>query len=150
VSRHGGLWRGFDDVEYARFEWVAWFNQQRLLKPLGYLTPTEFEQLYRARAAQIAGRTQLTEPAENLGRFSSEPYPSPLHRLRAASVDAADSRRNHLIACGTIFDTSVITSPGESRPGRTRKTVLVTSADHPCLTPLGGRGYSTESPLAAW
>ena len=27
-------WRGFEDVEYATLEWVAWFNTQRLLEPL--------------------------------------------------------------------------------------------------------------------
>jgi transposase InsO family protein len=46
-------WRGFDDVEYATLEWVAWFNTQRLLEPLGYLPPAEYEeQFYRAQAAQ--------------------------------------------------------------------------------------------------
>jgi len=45
-------WRGFEDVEYATLEWVAWFNTQRLLEPLGYLPPAEYEeQFYRAQAA---------------------------------------------------------------------------------------------------
>lgn len=30
-----------DDVEYATLEWVAWYNSQRLLEPLGYLQPAE-------------------------------------------------------------------------------------------------------------
>ena len=48
-------WRGFDDMEYATLEWVAWFNQRRLLEPLGYLPPAEYEeQFYRAQAAQPA------------------------------------------------------------------------------------------------
>lgn len=48
-----GPWRGFEDVEYATLEWVAWFNTQRLLEPLGYLPPAEFEeQFVRAQAAQ--------------------------------------------------------------------------------------------------
>jgi transposase InsO family protein len=48
-------WRGFDDVEYATLEWVAWFNQRRLLEPLGYVPPAEFEErFYRAQAAQPA------------------------------------------------------------------------------------------------
>ena len=39
-------------MEYATLEWVAWFNQQRRLEPLGYLPPAEFEeQFYRAQAA---------------------------------------------------------------------------------------------------
>lgn len=55
VIHRRGPWRGFDDVEYATLEWVAWFNQQRLLGPLGYLPPAEFEeQFYRAQAAQTA------------------------------------------------------------------------------------------------
>jgi hypothetical protein len=46
-------WRGFDDVEYATQEWVAWFNTQRLLAPLGYLPPAEYEeQLHRTQTAQ--------------------------------------------------------------------------------------------------
>jgi len=53
VIRHRGPWRGFDDVEYATLEWVAWFNTQRLLEPLGYVPPAEYEeQFYRAQAAQ--------------------------------------------------------------------------------------------------
>jgi putative transposase len=52
VIHHAGPWRGFEDVEYATLEWVAWFNTQRLLEPLGYLPPAEYEeQFYRAQAA---------------------------------------------------------------------------------------------------
>ena len=35
VIHRRGPWRGFDDVEYATLKWVAWFNTQRLLEPLG-------------------------------------------------------------------------------------------------------------------
>ena len=48
-----GPWRGYEDVEYATLEWVAWFNTQRLLEPLGYVPPAEFEeQYYRIQATQ--------------------------------------------------------------------------------------------------
>lgn len=43
VIHHRGPWRSFDDVEFATLEWVWWFNHQRLLEPLGYLPPAEFE-----------------------------------------------------------------------------------------------------------
>jgi len=43
VIRHAGPWRCLDDVEYATLEWVAWFNTCRLLEPLGYLPPAEYE-----------------------------------------------------------------------------------------------------------
>lgn len=55
VIHRAGPWRGFDDVEYATLEWVAWFNTQRLLEPLGYLPPAEYEeQFHRTQAAQTA------------------------------------------------------------------------------------------------
>lgn len=51
VIHRRGPWKGFDDVEYATLEWVAWFNTQRLLAPLGYVPPAEYEeQYYRAQA----------------------------------------------------------------------------------------------------
>jgi transposase InsO family protein len=55
VIHRDGPWRGLDDVEYATLEWVAWFNTQRLLEPLGYRPPAEYEeQFHRALAAQTA------------------------------------------------------------------------------------------------
>ena len=44
VIHRRGPWRGFEDVEFATLEWVWWFNHHRLLEPLGYLPPAEFEQ----------------------------------------------------------------------------------------------------------
>ena len=48
VIRHAGPWRSLDDVEYATLEWVAWFNTCRLLEPLGYLPPAEYEAQFAA------------------------------------------------------------------------------------------------------
>jgi transposase InsO family protein len=46
-----------DDVEYATPEWVAWFNTQRLLEPLGYLPPAEYEaRCYRSQHATVLAR----------------------------------------------------------------------------------------------
>jgi putative transposase len=44
VIRRRGPWRGDEDVEFATLEWVAWYNEARLLAPLGYVPPAEFEQ----------------------------------------------------------------------------------------------------------
>jgi transposase InsO family protein len=49
VIRQKGPWRGLEDVEIATLEWVWWFNHKRLLEPIGYLTPAEFEQSYEQR-----------------------------------------------------------------------------------------------------
>jgi transposase InsO family protein len=35
-----------DDVEYATLEWVDWFNNRRLLEPIGHVPPAEFEAAY--------------------------------------------------------------------------------------------------------
>lgn len=43
VIHHNGPWRSLDEVEYATLEWVAWFNTGRLLEPLGYVPPAEYE-----------------------------------------------------------------------------------------------------------
>jgi transposase InsO family protein len=54
VIRQQGPWRTLDQVEYATLDWVAWFNTQRLLAPLGYLPPAEFEaQHYASVATQV-------------------------------------------------------------------------------------------------
>lgn len=46
VIRRSGPWRNVDAVEYATLGWVDWFNNRRLLEPLGYVPPAEFEATY--------------------------------------------------------------------------------------------------------
>ena len=36
-------WRNFEAVEYATLEWVDWFNNRRLLEPIGNIPPAEAE-----------------------------------------------------------------------------------------------------------
>jgi transposase InsO family protein len=38
-----GPWRSFEAVEYATREWVDWFNNRRLLEPIGNIPPAEAE-----------------------------------------------------------------------------------------------------------
>jgi transposase InsO family protein len=45
-------WRNVQDVELATLEWVAWFNNRRLLGPLGDVPPAEFEEAYYRQLAQ--------------------------------------------------------------------------------------------------
>jgi transposase InsO family protein len=41
--------------KFATLEWVWWFNHQRLLEPLGYVPPAEFEeQFHRSPATHVA------------------------------------------------------------------------------------------------
>ena len=41
-----GPWRNIDEVEYATLEWVDWYNNRRLLEPIGNIPPVEFEAAY--------------------------------------------------------------------------------------------------------
>jgi len=50
VIRHEGPWKGLEEVEFATLEWVDWFNNARLLEPIGYVSPVEFEEAYYAAA----------------------------------------------------------------------------------------------------
>ena len=51
VVRHEGPWKGLEEVEFATLEWVDWFNNVRLLEPIDYVPPAEFEEAYYAHAA---------------------------------------------------------------------------------------------------
>ena len=46
VIRRRGPWRHAEAVELATLEWVDWFNNRRLLEPIGEIPPVEFEQAY--------------------------------------------------------------------------------------------------------
>lgn len=48
VIHRRGPWRNFEAVEYATLEWVDWFNNRRLLEPIGSIPPTEAEANYYA------------------------------------------------------------------------------------------------------
>ena len=44
VIHRRGPWHTFKAVEFATLEWVDWFNNRRLLEPIGNMPPTEAEQ----------------------------------------------------------------------------------------------------------
>lgn len=46
VIHKNGPWRGLDEVEKATLAWVDWFNNRRLLRPIGDCPPAEYEVLY--------------------------------------------------------------------------------------------------------
>ena len=46
VIHKNGPWKGLDDVERATLTWVEWFNNRRLLRPIGDVPPAEYEMLY--------------------------------------------------------------------------------------------------------
>jgi transposase InsO family protein len=40
-------------VEYATLEWIDWFNNRRLLEPIGNVPPAEHEAKYYQSARQL-------------------------------------------------------------------------------------------------
>ena len=54
VIHRRGPWRSCEAVEFATLEWVDWFNNRRLLEPIGNIPPAEAEERYYA---------MLNEPA---------------------------------------------------------------------------------------
>ena len=48
VIHRRGPWRSFEAVEFATLTWVDWFNNRRLLEPIGNIPPAEAEERYYA------------------------------------------------------------------------------------------------------
>lgn len=46
LIRQQGPWRNLEDVEFATLRWVDWFNNKRLLEPIGDMPPAEKETMY--------------------------------------------------------------------------------------------------------
>ncbi len=49
-----GPWRSFEAVEFATLTWVDWFNNRRLLEPIGNIPPAEAEERYYAMLSKPA------------------------------------------------------------------------------------------------
>ena len=53
-----GPWCNLEHIEFATLEWVDWFNNRRILEPIGDIPPIEFEQQYYEQQgvqAMVAG-----------------------------------------------------------------------------------------------
>jgi putative transposase len=53
VIHRRGPWRSFEAVEFATLEWVDWFNNRRLLEPIGNVPPAEAEELFYAKRKEV-------------------------------------------------------------------------------------------------
>ena len=90
--------KGLDDVEYATLEYVDWFNHRRLLEPIGYVPPAEFEAVYTLgtdggspAARSLEGSASLPaprfhdRPEEEPPSEAPSPYPVPEGRASNTS-----------------------------------------------------------------
>lgn len=68
VIQRKGPWRHLEAVEFATLTWVDWFNTRRLLEPIGYVPPGEYEARYyehlrRLTTIEDGGRRGVLQPA---------------------------------------------------------------------------------------
>jgi transposase InsO family protein len=54
VIHRRSSWQTPDDVEWATLQWVDWFNNRRLLEPIGNIPPAEAEAAYHSQPAGSA------------------------------------------------------------------------------------------------
>jgi putative transposase len=70
-----GPWRHLEAVEFATLRWVDWFNNRRLLEPIGYVPPAEYEaryyeQLHEPTTIENDGSAGRPESAPTDDRYS--------------------------------------------------------------------------------
>jgi transposase InsO family protein len=70
VIQRKGPWRHLEAVEFATLTWVDWFNTRRLLEPIGYVPPAEYEADYYEH---LNGRA-ATEEAGDQGILQPGPF----------------------------------------------------------------------------
>ena len=89
VIQRKGPWRHLEAVEFATLTWVDWFNTRRLLEPIGYVPPAEYEARYYEQLDRGATRDNVS-PAVVPGGILQ---PAPL-----------DDRRSWGILRGRFFE----------------------------------------------
>jgi len=72
-----GPWRHLEAVEFATLRWVDFFNNRRLLEPIGYVPPAEYEaQYYQACAAAVP-----------VSRGGAQRHPHPSHEAHETAAE---------------------------------------------------------------
>jgi transposase InsO family protein len=73
VIQRKGPWRHLEAVEFATLTWVDWFNTRRLLEPIGYVPPAEYEASYYQPLAGGGARRQPDPDREVDGKAAERP-----------------------------------------------------------------------------
>jgi putative transposase len=90
VIQRKGPWRHLEAVEFATLDWVDWFNTRRLLEPIGYVPPAEYEAQYYALASGGGARRHPHPDTALNGQAAERPHdflrPIPNDRLVTEQV----------------------------------------------------------------
>jgi len=86
-----GSWKDVSAVDYATLEWLDWFNNRRLLQPIGYMAPATAERrcFQRLEAVPMAA-SDSTKPAP--GKPGAVQEVAALPELGNAELQGAESR----------------------------------------------------------
>jgi transposase InsO family protein len=57
-----GPWKSMREVEWEALKWVDWYNNRRLLGPIGYIPPAEAEEAFYPALFIESGRDWLRAP----------------------------------------------------------------------------------------
>lgn len=142
-------WRNVDEVEFATFEYVDWFNQRRLHSEIGHLPPAELEARFYDQQPAPEGQTQRSEPSRK-PRPVHCAYPNPgqgaAHQRRHRTILRLDqiraslpSRHHRRPRSGRALrvlpdDLQLDPTPRSHRHGTTPRP-LPTDPDHPTINP---------------
>ena len=88
VIQRKGPWRHLEAVEFATLAWVDWFNTRRLLEPIGYVPPAEYEARYYATVGADAELMAVDPKPEPPGGARSDDQ-QPGQRLAVARQSRA-------------------------------------------------------------
>lgn len=72
--------RSFEVVDFATLEWIDWFNNRRLMEPIGYVPPAEAEKRYYTTLNEQNWQREPNETASHKPRGGS------LARVRIVEV----------------------------------------------------------------
>jgi transposase InsO family protein len=96
VIQRKGPWRHLEAVEFATLTWVDWFNTRRLLEPIGYVPPAEFEARYyeqvRRPMTEDASPASDANATATCSRTCDLPLGAPEGILHPAPTDDRGSR----------------------------------------------------------
>ena len=97
VIHRRGPWRSFEAVEFATLEWVDWFNNRRLLEPIGNIPPAEAEAAYYAQLEMT--RYRRVELKQNGLRETRGGSPSSLRWALSIHARVARERYGPCFSC---------------------------------------------------
>lgn len=131
--QHPGPWHHGEAVECVALAWVHWFNTRRMLEPIGYVPPAEYEARYTEQAKMAC----LTQLAPRQSRYGSN---SPIRAPASSSpLRVPKPRFSVILRALLLLMPSVSRSPYRSPKRRTPTSVYVSERyrRHPLPVPIG-------------